>query len=168
MDNAKPVLTIAGSMDAHGNVVVWDHGPQEPDAAHDSAEYKTYEAERQAWEKQSLGLPQPLHMAASDGAQALHGDSIRYALEPVGLEEGEVAAKVKEIQDKRAAAAKAAEANAAAIQLSADRKIAVNAVLAEHRAALEEKKTADAQARRKALPKIPAKPAPAHAAPHKG
>lgn len=129
----KPAVTaptIASSMDAQGYVVVWDHGPQADDGP-------TFEADRKAWQVLHGDEPWPIRMDASDAAHAMERDPDRYSLEPDGVDEGAVAAKVKEIQDRRAAVAKAAEVRAAALQLAADRKEAIGALMAERRSKAE-------------------------------
>jgi hypothetical protein len=121
MTNAKPdetkaqPLTIASAVDANGQVTVWDHGPQPPDAEKDSDEMKRHEAEVEAWEAASAGMPQPILMDATTASAAIAGDPVRYTLEPVGLDEGAVAERVKKIQDERAARVKAAEERIKAI-----------------------------------------------------
>ena len=155
----KPVvapLTVVSAMDAQGNVVVWDHGPQPPipapDGSVNEAEKARYEADVRAWDAEYLGLPQPLTMPSSDAAHSIGTDPIRYTLEPVGLDEGAVAAKVKEMQDQRALKEKAAAVRAEAVQLAADRKAAVTAIMADHRAALEADQAKAAESRRRPLP----------------
>lgn len=150
--DTKPVvapLTIASAMDAHGNVLVWDNGPQEPaDVDHASSAWAQYQAELKAW-KEAGGLPRSTIMASSDAAHAVTADPGRYTLEPTGVDEGAVAAKVREIQDRRAAAKKAHEDRVAAAQLAADRKEAIAAVMADHVVAAAAKAETDRAAKHK-------------------
>jgi hypothetical protein len=174
--NAKPdetkaqPLTIASAVDANGQVTVWDHGPQPPEAEQDSDEMKRHEAEVEAWEEKSAGMPQPLLMDATTAAAAIAGDPVRFALEPVGLDEGLVGERVKKIQDERAAKAKAAEDRIKALQLTADRKAVIAELVNEHRVKLQEERAAEkiaaAEKRRRPLP-VPGAhaPPPAAAAP---
>jgi hypothetical protein len=161
-------LTIASAVDANGQVTVWDHGPQPPEAEQDSDEMKRHEAEVEAWEEQSAGMPQPLLMDATTAAAAIAGDPIRFTLEPVGLDEGLVAERVQKIQDERAAKAKAAEDRIKALQLTADRKAVIAELVNEHRVKLQEERAAEkiaaAEKRRRPLPR-PGGPPPAPAAP---
>lgn len=148
-------LTVASTVDAQGNVVVWDNGPQEPVAGPggsvSEADKARYDADLAAW-KASGGLPQSSIMAAGDATHALTADPMRYSLEPLGVDDAAVATKIKEIRDRREAAKKAAQDRADAVQLAADRKEAISAVMAEHAAAAEAKKVDELAARRTAHP----------------
>lgn len=134
-------LTIASATDAQGNVVVWDNGPQPPEDPSDpkSPVVVQYNTDLAAW-KAAGGFPVPTVMPAGDANQRLSGDPRRYTLEPHGIDDGAVAAKVKELQDRRKAAKKAAQDHIDAAELAMDRKEAIDAVMAEQRAAAEAKK----------------------------
>lgn len=145
-------LTVASTVDAQGNVVVWDNGPQAPVAAGPNDPknpvWAQYNTDLAAW-KAAGGLPVATVLPAADANQRITGDPNRYTLEPDGVDTGAVAAKVKEIQDKREAKKKADIARADAIQLALDRREAITAVMAEHAAAAEAKKVEEATARHK-------------------
>lgn len=152
-----PVRTniVPSDLDAHDNVVLWDHGPQEPRADRDSAEYKAATADAEVWHKQHGGIPVPLRMHVADARHALGVEPMRYALEPREFDDAAVDAKVKEIQDQRAEAAKVAAERAEAAQLAADRKAAIAAVRAERAAAFEAEKSAPPEDRRRVAETAP-------------
>ena len=134
MADKQPRTSILPSdIDAQGNVVIWDHGPQEPrkfprdteDQAKARAE--AHERDAKVWHDEHAGLAQPLTMHSSDAGQAMAIEPGRYALEPADIDEGEVEKRVKEIQDKRAAAA-------AFAQTVIDRKTAIAEIMSERRA----------------------------------
>lgn len=125
----KPVvapLTVASTVDAQGNVVVWDNG-----------------------EPGSGVLPKSSIMAAGDATHALTADPGRYSLEPRGVDDGAVAAKIKEIRDRREATKKSAQARLDAAELAVDRKEAISAVMADQAAAAVAKAADDLVAGRK-------------------
>ncbi len=152
MDETKPVpLTVTGSMDAQGNVTVWDNGPQAPvpgpDGTVTDAAKAQYDAELAAW-KASGGLPKPSIMAAADANHAISVDPGRYSLEPLGVDAAAVSDKINEIRERRDAAKKAAQDRLDAADLAADRKQAIAAVMADHSAAAAAKRAEDLEARR--------------------
>lgn len=125
---------IASDLDANGNVIVWDHGPgtgkalkKKPGETDEALKVRSDAAEADAklWHETHIA-PDPLTMHSSDAAHAIAADE-RYAMEPQDLDESAVDAEVKKIQEDRAKAA-------AAIQLAADRKIAIARVMAAKRA----------------------------------
>lgn len=132
----KVVRSItAADIDAQGNVVIWDHGPQPPkDIASDDPRYAAAAAEAKAWHEKNGDGPMPLNMHQGDAAHAMQVEPERYALDPIDLDDSEVAAEVKRIQDEREAAKKVVEERAAALQLAADRKAAAVTVLAARQA----------------------------------
>lgn len=124
---------LPSDMDARGNVAVWDHGPTEPirhehetDAAFE-ARNRQAEAEAKEWHEKHAGVPQPLLMHSSDANHAMAIEPLRYAMEPHDLDESEIEARVKAIQDKRDAARHLPFA-------AADRKGAVAELIAERAA----------------------------------
>lgn len=106
---------LPSDIDAQGTVVVWDHG---------DADYQ--------------GAPLAVRMDVGAANHAMQADPARYAME-ADLDDGEVAAEITAIQDRRAEAAKVAEARAIALQLELDRKAAVATIAARRTA----QKTAD-------------------------
>lgn len=154
----------AADIDAQGNVVIWDHGPQEPrDIAKDDPRYAAAEAEAKAWHEKNGDGPLPLTMHQSDAAHALQVEPERYTLDPIDFDDSEVAAEVKRIQDAREAAKKAADERAAALQLAADRKAAAVTVLAAHQA-----KMAADKAEKRPVPPKAHQPAKVEAGPTRG
>lgn len=119
---------LPSDIDAHGNVVVWDHGPAEVDYPDAAAQYK---AEDDAWHLANGPGPVAITMDKGNAAHSLSVEPERYALEPLNLDDGAINAKVKDIQDQRAQAKKVAEDREAALQLNVDRKAAVSAVMAD-------------------------------------
>lgn len=138
-------------IDAQGNVVLWDHGPSEPGplVEKDSDEYKRLEAEAKAWDAKNGEGAIPITMTPGDATHAMLADPERYSLDP-DVNEADVEAEIKKIQEQRAKDKKAAEDREAAVQLAADRKTAIATVRAARLAALAEAKT----------PKPKAAPAP--------
>lgn len=127
-DVRAPRAIVASDIDANGNVKLYDHGPQEPPEAVD------------AWHKQNGDLPVVVLLNATDAAHALDVDPVRYSLEPANIDEDEIAAEVKVIQDQRAEAEKVAAQRAADMQLTADRKTAIGTITARHVAEYEAEK----------------------------
>lgn len=138
MTDRKPVRTdvTPADMDPQGNVVVWDHGPPEPPADLDRAspEYQALVADANAWHKRHGDGPAPITMHASDAGHAITVDPDRYALEPFDIDDAEVEAEVEAIQQRRAEAEKAAAEHATAVQVAADRKVAIATVMARRMA----------------------------------
>lgn len=129
---------LPSDVDAQDNVVIWDHGPQEPvDAEPDSEERKRYEAEAKEWHRLYGEGPVPVTVKRIDASHAVNVEPARFNIEPYNVDDAAVDAKVKEIQDKRAADAKVAEEQRAAAQLNEDRKVAVAAVMAEKQQQVE-------------------------------
>jgi len=130
-----PRRTIVGTdIDPQGNVTVWDHGPgaskplvQAPGETDDSfkARSETAKKEAEAWAK-AHPAPVSLVMHSGEAAHALSADD-RFGMEPADLDEAEVEAEVKKIQDARAAVA-------AAGQNAIDRKTAIATVMAARHA----------------------------------
>lgn len=100
---------LPSDIDAQGTVVVWDHGEEDHE-----------------------GGPVAVRMDVGAANHAMQADP-RYAME-ADIDDAELAAEIKAIQDRRAEAAKVAEARAAALQLELDRKAAA-ATVAARRAA---------------------------------
>ena len=123
-DEKLPRAIVGSDIDVNGNVVIWDHGPDDD------------EGDAKAWKARNGDGPVPLHMAAGDAAHALAVDPERYSLEPIDGD-AEIDAEVKKIQEQREAAKKAAEERVAAIQLAEDRKVAAAVVMAARRAKVE-------------------------------
>jgi hypothetical protein len=149
-DPRVPRTITAADIDAQGNVVVWDHGPRASgeDVKRDSPEYAALEADAKAWHEKNGDGPVPIVMDKGQAGHAIDVEPARYSLDPIDLDDSELAAEVKKIQDQRAAAKKAADEREAALQLAVDRKNAVTAVLANRQAKLAEEKAAKVQAAR--------------------
>jgi hypothetical protein len=111
----------SADIDANGNVVVWDHGPHDEDA------------DAQEWHRVNGAGPAPITMHSSDAAHALNSDPDRYGIEPF-VDDGEVAAEIDAIRERREAEKKLAEERAEAAQLVADRRAAIATVMARRRA----------------------------------
>lgn len=138
--DAPPRTAVeASDIDAQDQVVVWDHGPPEP-PDHNGEDWKKW---RREWE-----LPVPVTMHVADAKHQLMSDPERYGLEPFGLDAGPVAEEVRSIQAQRAEAKKRTEEHAAAIQLAADRKVAIATVMARMATAREAAKLQPAPVRR--------------------
>lgn len=170
MDETKPVADtglprplLPTDLDAQDYVTVWDHGPR----ANRSADKRTVDPDAHAgagglsagdatpketepdgdWYRKNGDGPVAMRMHATEAKQAMENEPLRYTMEPLVADEGAIADKVKEIQDRRAAAEKAAQDREAATQLALDRKEAIGAVMADRSADLSAKKAEDLQAR---------------------
>jgi hypothetical protein len=143
MEKEKPAARgiTKNDIDAQGNVVLWDLGPSEPGplVEKDSDEYKRLEAEAKAWDARNGEGSVPITMNQSDATHAMLADPERYSLDP-DVNEADVEAEIEKIQDQRAKDKKTAEDREAAVQLAADRKIAVATVQAKRRSELAEAK----------------------------
>jgi hypothetical protein len=136
MTDKQPPRTaiLPSDIDAQGNVTLWDHGPQEVKTfATDTPEQAKAREEQnavavKAWQDKNGDMAQPLTMHSSDAMQAMATEPGRYALEPADVDEAEVEKRVKEIKDKRQAAADFP-------QNVADRKTAISGIMSERRAA---------------------------------
>jgi hypothetical protein len=102
------------------------------------------------WEKTDDGVV-PVTMHNSDASHALAVDPARWSIEPADAD-GEIEAEVAKLKEAREASKKAAQDHADAIQLAADRKVAVGIVMA-------------ARAAKAAAEKAAAPPTPPPAAP---
>lgn len=144
----KPRTTIARSdMDDQGMVTVWDRGPSygaQPDKSDEEA-VSARKAEIDAWKRDNADAPVALRMHAHDAVHAVQADPERYALDAQAVDESEVAAEVKKIQDARAAGEKADLERAAAVQLAEDRKTAIAAIMARRKAPPRDGKAAMAR-----------------------
>lgn len=135
MTEKQPPRTsiLPSDIDTQGNVTLWDHGPQEPKKfpkdTEEQAKVRREAAEREAkaWHDEHGDMAQPLVMHSSDAGQAMAIEPGRYALEPDDIDEGEVEKRVKEIQDKRAAALLFA-------QTVIDRKVVIAQIMSERQA----------------------------------
>jgi hypothetical protein len=104
VDNLRRTLSHT-DLDAHSNVVVWDHGPKDKPHEH----------------------PVPMKMSFGDAGHALKADA-RYALEPA-LDNAEVEEEMARIKNSRIEAARVAALRAAADQLAADHKTALATIV---------------------------------------
>lgn len=136
MKKAKPSRGILPSdIDTAGNVTVWDHGPSEikqgPHENDDAFKVRSAAADvdAEAWHKKHGDGPVPLVMHSSDAGHSIAIEPQRYALEPHDLSDDEIAERIKEIQDNRAAAKQAQ-------QDMIDRKEAVASLMSERAAAV--------------------------------
>jgi hypothetical protein len=113
-------------IDAHNNVLIWDHGPPTTDP--DYADWCAQNADSD--------LPKSVLMDASTARHAISVAGGRYKLEPTGHGiEAEVDSETKNIQAARVEAAKRAAATAAAAQLARDYAVAAVTVAAAVEAA---------------------------------
>lgn len=134
---ARRGITSA-DVDRHGNVVVWDHGPQEPGSepgmAYPAEDHERLVAEHKAWHHKHGDGPVPITMAHADARHAMEVEPVRYAMEPDRVSENEVEAEIENIRKQRVEAEKVAAERAEAVQLAADRKTAIGVVIARRRA----------------------------------
>jgi len=141
-EQPTPRALVASDVDAHGNVVLWDHGPTDPPETiePDSDEHKRLEAEAKAWHVKNGDGPVPLTLDLASARHALEVEPVRYSLDPLIDADSEVEAEIAKIREQREAAAKLAAEREAAIQYTADRKAAVATVIANRAAAALEAK----------------------------
>lgn len=127
---------VMTDIDAHGNVVLWDHGPTEPGPMvdRDSDEYRRLESEAKAWHAKYGTSAVPITMDQGNARHAMAADPERYSLDP-DVAESEVEAEIAKIRDQRESDRKVSADRAEAAQLVADRKTAIATVIANRRAA---------------------------------
>ena len=121
---------VPSDMDAQGNVILWDHGPQPPrDIPHETDEakagrLKVHEEDKRLWTDANGGDPVPVVMHSSDAGHAMMTDPGRYALEPAEVDEAEVEKRMKIMKDKREAARDFE-------QLVIDRRLAIAGIMSD-------------------------------------
>lgn len=140
-EKAAPRIITPADMDVHGNVVLWDHGPVEPqDLDHDDPRYKAAETDAKVWHEKNGHGPVPMTTHSSNAAHSMQVEPERYALDPIDLNDPEVEAEADRIADEREAAKVVAAERAAAIQRAADLKAAAVTILARRQAEADEDK----------------------------
>lgn len=132
---------LPSDIDAQGNVVLWDHGPAEPRPVPGDTEEQVkarrerHDALVKAWKDEHGDMAAPTVMSSGDAGHAMTVEPGRYALEPDGIDEGEIEKRIKAIRDKREAAREFA-------QTVIDRKTVIAEIMSERTAKLAADKLA--------------------------
>lgn len=146
-DPAVRRAIVASDISAHGTVVIWDHGPTEPEVDHETEEHKRYETEATEWHRVNGDGPVPTTMDSQQAAHAMQVEPTRYALDPIDLSDADVDAEIKRMHDEREAVKKASDERAATAQLATDRKAAITIVMARRAREAEVERAANPRAR---------------------